>query len=41
MDGLFTGLADGEHDIVAAALATTAERKKTLAFSEPHFQAGS
>lgn len=38
-EGLFVGLANGDRDIVAAAVTITEERRKTVDFSEPYFEA--
>ncbi|XZG71190.1 basic amino acid ABC transporter substrate-binding protein [Chitinibacteraceae bacterium HSL-7] len=38
-EGLFVGLDNGDRDIVAAAVTITPERKKTVDFSEPYFEA--
>lgn len=39
-DGIFVALASGEFDAVASAVTITDERKQTLDFSEPYFNAG-
>ncbi|WP_228098192.1 basic amino acid ABC transporter substrate-binding protein [Chitinilyticum piscinae] len=38
-EGLFAGLANGERDLVIAAVTITPERKQTMDFSEPYFEA--
>ncbi|WP_028455266.1 basic amino acid ABC transporter substrate-binding protein [Chitinilyticum litopenaei] len=38
-EGLFAGLNNGERDIVAAAVTITPERKQSMDFSEPYFEA--
>ena len=39
-DGIFVALASGEFDAVASAATITDERKETVDFSEPYFNAG-
>lgn len=39
-DGIFVALANGEFDIVASSVTITDERKKTIDFSDPYFNAG-
>lgn len=39
-DTLLTGLAAGKFDVAISALTITAERQKTVAFTEPYFEAG-
>jgi polar amino acid transport system substrate-binding protein len=39
-DTLLTGLAAGKFDVAISALTITDERKKTVAFTEPYFEAG-
>lgn len=39
-DGIFVALANGEFDAVASAVTITDERKQTIDFSEPYFNAG-
>ncbi len=39
-DGIFVALASGEFDAVASAATITDERKQTVDFSEPYFNAG-
>ncbi|GLS03085.1 basic amino acid ABC transporter substrate-binding protein [Chitiniphilus shinanonensis] len=38
-EALFTGLRNGDRDIVAAAVTITSERKRTMDFSAPYFEA--
>lgn len=38
-EGIFTQLLNGDRDIVVSAVTITEERKKTLAFSDPYFEA--
>ena len=38
-DNIFTQLAGGEFDAIISAITITDERKQTIAFSEPYFQA--
>lgn len=38
-DNIFTQLAGGEFDAIVSAITITDERKQTIAFSEPYFQA--
>lgn len=38
-EGIFTQLLNGDRDVVVSAVTITEERKKTLAFSEPYFEA--
>lgn len=39
-DGIFVALANGEFNAVASAVTITDERKQTIDFSEPYFNAG-
>jgi len=39
-DGIFVALAAGEFDAVASAVTITDDRKQTMSFSEPYFNAG-
>ena len=39
-DGIFVALANGEFDAVASAVTITEERKQSIDFSEPYFNAG-
>ena len=39
-DGIFVALANGEFDVVASAVTITDERKLTIDFSDPYFNAG-
>lgn len=39
-DGIFVALASGEFDTVASAVTITDERKQTVNFSDPYFNAG-
>jgi polar amino acid transport system substrate-binding protein len=39
-DGIFVALANGEFDAVASSVTITDERKQTIDFSEPYFNAG-
>lgn len=39
-DGIFVALANGEFSTVASAVTITDERKKTIDFSDPYFNAG-
>jgi polar amino acid transport system substrate-binding protein len=39
-DGIFVALANGEFNLVASAVTITDERKQTIDFSEPYFNAG-
>lgn len=39
-DGIFVALASGEFDAVSSAVTITEERKQTLNFSDPYFNAG-
>ena len=39
-DGIFVALASGEFDAVSSAVTITDERKKTMSFSDPYFNAG-
>jgi polar amino acid transport system substrate-binding protein len=39
-DGIFVALANGEFDIVASTVTITDERKKTVDFTDPYFNAG-
>ncbi len=39
-DGIFVALASGEFDLVASAVTITDERKETIDFSDPYFNAG-
>ncbi len=39
-DGIFVALANGEFDAVASSVTITDERKKSIDFSEPYFNAG-
>lgn len=38
-EGIFTQLLNGDRDVVVSAVTITDERKKTLAFSDPYFEA--
>ncbi len=37
-DGLFSGLSNGDFDILASAVTITDERRQSMAFSEPYFE---
>jgi len=39
-DGIFVALANGEFDVVISAVTITDERKQTVDFSDPYFNAG-
>lgn len=39
-DSLLSGLTEGKFDVAISALTITDERKKTVAFTEPYFEAG-
>ena len=39
-DGIFVALASGEFDLVASAVTITDERKQTVDFTDPYFNAG-
>ena len=39
-DGIFTGLQTGEYDAIISSVTITEERKKTMTFSDPYFNAG-
>lgn len=39
-DGIFPGLLKGDYDAVSSSVTITEERKKTMAFSDPYFNAG-
>jgi len=38
-EGIFASLSQGDRDIVASAVTVTAERKQTMDFSDPYFEA--